>query len=408
MYTVFFRAAARRLRIVAAAAALLVPLAACEKAGDTAIRREDLWSFKIGRLEDQLDLYNLQGERSGERTAISMRDGLFYIANGPGDKVLRYNSYGDLLFMIYNDETNPEPLTLKSRTDSTNATRWSIVWPLQEPCAIAVDSRKNIYVADKLSGERHAYDMEERALLNYSVLRFDIDGNFVDYLGQEGPGGRPFPRIDNIYTSVNDELAVVCQLPKGMAVFWFNSQGSLLYNIRIKNDALPTPPDRGGLLAVLNGISAAPDSQTIYLKIDYYREIQNEMTQTISGMEPDGAVLWAMDAASALFTSNVDIPFYEGTITVNNRRNTENLLYTMFGAMNGGSIFFYFPVENGFSILVLDGTTGEERAHSFIRVDNSELQFFAFDVSVDGILSALLSGPYEAKLVWWRTDRLIG
>jgi hypothetical protein len=335
-----------------------------------------------------------------------MRDGLFYIANGPGDKVLRYNSYGDLLFMIYNDETNPEPLTLKSRADSTNSTRWSIVWPLQEPCAIAVDSRKNIYVADKLSGERHAYDVEERALLNYSVLRFDIDGNFVDYLGQEGPGGQPFPRIDNIYTSINDELAVVCQLPKGISVFWFNSQGNLLHTIKIKNDALPTPPDRGGLLAVLNGISAAPDSQTIYLKIDYYREIQNEMTQTISGMEPDGAVLWAMDAATALFTSNVDIPFFEGTTTVNNRRNTENLLYTMFGAMNGGSIFFYFPVESGFSILVLDGTTGQERAHSFIRVDNSELQFFAFNVSVDGILSALLSGPYEAKLVWWRTDRI--
>ena len=406
MNTVFFRAAAHWIRVIVVGIGLLVPFAACEKAGDTSIHREDLWTFKIGRLEDQLDLYNLQGERSGERTSIAMRDGLFYIANGPGDKILRYNSYGDLLFMIYNDETNPEPLTLKSKTDNTNATRWSIAWPLQEPCAVAVDSRKNIYVADKLSGERHAYDMEERALLNYSVLRFDIDGNFVDYLGQEGPGGRPFPRIDNIYTSVNDELAVVCQLPKGMSIFWFNSQGSLLHNIRIKNDALPVPPDRGGLRAVLNGIFIAPDSETMYLKIDYYREIQNEMTQTISGMEPDGAVLWAMDAASALFVSSVDIPFYEGTITVNNRRNTENLLYTMFGAMNGNSIFFYFPVENGFSILVLDGKTGEERAHSFIRIDNSELQFFAFNVSVDGILSALLSGHYEAKLVWWRTDRL--
>ncbi|MDR0552320.1 MAG: hypothetical protein LBG72_09995 [Spirochaetaceae bacterium] len=380
---------------------------ACLKNGEVSIDREELWTFRIGKLEDELDLFKLQGERSGARTALAMRDGLFYIANGAGAKVLRYTSFGDLLFMIYNDETNPIPLTLKAKSDTMSATRWAVAWPLQEPGVIAVDSRRNIYVADKLSSERHSYDSDERALLAWTVLRFDVDGNFVDYLGQEGPGGRPFSYIENVYTSVNDELAVVCKLPHGAVIYWFDSAGILISTTKIRDSALPVPQDRDKLLAVLNGVAAAPDSRTIYLKIDYDHEIIDEITQTKTGREPDRSVLWSIDAATGEIKGNVDIPFYEGSITVNNRRSTENLLYTMFGAMSGGSVFFYFPVDNGFSILVLDSQTGAEKAHGAIRVDNSELQFFAFDVSADGIISALLAGIYEAKLVWWHTDRLL-
>jgi hypothetical protein len=251
------------------------------------------------------------------------------------------------------------------------------------------------------------YDADERVLLSYSVLRFDIDGNFSEYLGQEGPGGRPFPFIDNIYISRNDELAVVCRLPRGMIVYWFANDGQLLYTVNVRNDLLPLPPARDGLKAVLNGIAVAPDARNVYLKIDYYREIHDQTTQTISGMEPDGAVLWTIDAESGEFRAGVDIPFYERVITVNNRRGTENLLYSMFGAMNGALVFLYIPVEDGFSLLILDAESGHEKAHGFIRVENAELQFFAFDVSADGILSAILASQYEAKLVWWRTDHLL-
>jgi hypothetical protein len=387
---------------------LVIFYTSCGKNNEISIEREDLWTFRIGRLEDELDFYNLQGERSGASTALAMRDGLFYIANGAGGKVLRYNSYGDLLFMIYNDETNPLPLTLKPKSDMMSATRWAVAWPLRQPGVVTVDSKRNIYVADKLALERHSYDSDERALLAWTALRFDIDGNFVDYLGQEGPGGRPFPFIENMYTSVNDELAVVCKLPKGAAVYWFDSAGMLLSTTKINDAMLPFPGgERDNLLAVLNGVAAAPDSRTIYLKIDYYHEILDEITQTKAGVEPDRSMLWSIDAGSGEFKGSVDIPFYEGSLMVNNRRNTENLLYTMFGVMSGGAVFFYFPVDNGFSILILDSQTGAEKAHGFIRVDNSELQFFTFNVSADGILSALIAGVYEAKLVWWRTDRLL-
>jgi hypothetical protein len=34
--------------------------------------------------------------------------------------------------------------------------------------------------------------------------------------------------------------------------------------------------------------------------------------------------------------------------------------------------------------------------------------FNTFHLSGDGILSALLASEFEAKVVWWRTDRFIG
>ncbi|MDR1257059.1 MAG: hypothetical protein LBJ86_04875, partial [Spirochaetaceae bacterium] len=84
----------------------------CAASNDSSIEREDLFFFGIGRLEDELDMFDLKGARSIRKTALKMRDGLFYISNGNGEKISHYNSYGDLLFLIYNDETNPPPLSL--------------------------------------------------------------------------------------------------------------------------------------------------------------------------------------------------------------------------------------------------------------------------------------------------------
>ena len=98
-------------------------------------------SFDIGVLEDELDIFNIEGRAGHKKTELAMRDGQFYVSNGPGSKIVRYNSYGDLLFMIYNDETNPRLLNLKQKTDGAAETRWAWAWPLREPSFIAVDSK---------------------------------------------------------------------------------------------------------------------------------------------------------------------------------------------------------------------------------------------------------------------------
>jgi hypothetical protein len=351
-------------------------------------------------------MFNLEGERSTRKTELKMRDGLFYISNGNGEKIARYNSYGDLLFLIYNDETNPPPLTLREKTEGEAITRWAYKWPLQEPGSITVNSEKHIFVEDRLTPERHSFDVNHKIILDRFVLHFDADGKFIDYLGQEGRGGTPFPRIENIFTSADDDLVVVCQLPAGRRIFWYDKTGYQINDIFFSNDMIPIPQDRFGLTPSLDGISIAPDERKIYLKVDYYREILDESTKTVSGRETDRSCLWVVDAGSSSFSESVDIPFFETYSTVNNRRVSENLLYSMFASMNGGLVFFYYPIETGFSILLLATDGSYEQRRGIINIGNDELMYGAFDVSDEGILSALLATNYEVKLVWWRTDKL--
>ena len=374
----------------------------------SSVERENLFTLDIGKLEDQLALFGLEG---GIRsTDVAMRDGLFYISDSNGGKILRFNSYGDLLFMIYNEETNPPPLSLRPLSNDTLVTRWAISYPLLEPGQITVDSRKHIYVRDRLPYERHSFDSESRSLLDSVILHFDGDGRFVTYLGREGIGGSPFPRIDGLYTSIRDELVVVCRLPAGWDIYWFDSNGFFLFLIQLKAQDLPIPPDRdNNIIPSMDMITVAPDERKLYVKLDYYIHTFDESTNMRTGIEIDSSVIWEMNAEDGVWERPLDVPFYEYTVIEQNRRSTTRVLYSLLGAAKDGHLFLYFPVEGGYSILIITPELGITmgRHQGFIRVDNNELQYNVFDLSTDGILSGLLVDDWQVKLVWWRTDKLL-
>jgi hypothetical protein len=396
----------------------LIPIA-CTPENQTSIAREDLFTLEIGRLEDQLALYGLEGDRGISRVGLAMRDGLFYISDGNGDKIVRYNSYGDLLFMVYNDESNPAPLSLKTNIeDSSTVTRWAFTYPLREPGRITVDSRKHIYAEDRLPDERYSYDSENKALLDSIVLHFDQDGRFVEYLGQGGSGGIPFSRIAGLYTSLQDELVVVCRQTTGWTVYWYSPEGEILSVLQLKNNAVPIPADWPKVATNVDAIMAAPDSRHLYIKIDSYRDIYDDSTNIRTGTEPDSSLIWVMDVESGAYVDCLEVPFLEQTELINGRRETMRMLYSMMGVIRGGRVFLSFPVEEGYSLLILRRENGDtstnlgsvtnlEQRQGLIQVDKEELYLNSFDLSEDGILSALLVSDYEAKLVWWRTDKIV-
>jgi hypothetical protein len=377
-------------------------------ARDTTLKREDLFTLDIGRLEGEIDLYNDLANGQGQKSSIAMTDGLFYITNSAGQKITRYNSYGDLLFMIFNEETNPPLLDLQTVDEMTPAiTRWAISYPLQNPGAIAIDSKKNILVADRLTSDRHRYDRENDMLYDSLLLRFDANGQFVEYLGRQGKGGSPFPHIEGIYLSLNDDIAVVSRTGNDYIVYWFSSGGVLQYEIAFKNSGIPVPENREELLVSLGGIAIAPDEKIIYVKVDYYREIFDTTTETRSGTILDGCSLWLFSVDRNRYIDETEVPFYENNTTINGRRASEELFYTMLGALKNREVVFYFPTMSGYSILSLkaDGNA-QQRKRGFINVDDEELEYSDFTLSSNGIISALLSTEWEAKVVWWRTDML--
>jgi hypothetical protein len=412
-------------------AAALLLFSACSQARISSVARIDLFSLEIGPLDNQINLTGLVDGLSVYRTSLAMRDGLFYIADTPGRKIVRYTSFGDLLFVIYNEAVNPPPITLRHGIeDEGMATRWSIAHPLLEPGSIAVDSRKHIYAADKTEDDKKAYDSENKTMLDSVIAHFDDSGRFVNYLGQEGIGGKPFPRITGLYATINDELAVVCLLPSGWDIYWFNAEGTLLYLVHLRKDSIPFPqgahsfpagtgsgensetaiddPQSGGLaedalseflFSSVDSIAAAPDERRLFLKVDYY--------QGTSPAVPASSLVWIINVEDGTYEESIDVPFFEYTDTENNQKITQKLLYSMLGVIRDKRVFLYFPVDGGYSLLVLTAGSRERRL-GFIQIRNDELEYNTFNLSPEGILSGMLATNWEARLVWWRTDRLLG
>ena len=371
------------------------------------VEREDLFTLDIGVLEDQIALFNFEGTSGMRRTDIAMREGLFYISDGNGGKILRFNSYGDLLFMIYNQETNPPPLTLQPLEEGSLVTRWSISHPLVEPGMITVDSRNHIFVRDRIPYERRSFDTVNEVLLDNMILHFDADGRFIDYIGREGIGGTPFPRIEGLFTAGDDEIVVVSRLPGGWNIYWYDSAGFALFQIPLASDAIPIPPDREDVIPSLHTISVGHNARRLYIKVVYFRHIYDESTNARTGIEPDSSVIWVMNAETGLWERFIELPFFEQTTVTQNQRTISRMPYSLIGITRSDRVFLSFPVPGGYSIRVMslaEGAAGEQR-RGFIEVDNRDMQFNAFDLSPDGILSAILANDWEVRLVWWRTDR---
>ena len=384
---------------------LTLIITACSDNQTGSVHREDLFSLEIGHMEDQIALYHLEGNRGIRRTGFTMRDGLFYIADGNSGKIVRYNSYGDLLFMVYNEETNPTPFSLKTNiAEDEQATRWAYTYPFEAPGWIAVDSRKHIFVEDRLPPEAHRTDPDSKAVLDGMILHFDQDGRYIEYLGREGIGGTAFPRIIGLFTSVRDELAVICRLPDSWNIFWYNSSGMLLYLVKLNTGAIPVPPDWPNVLSSVDSITVAPDSRNVFIKVDYSRDTFDQSTNTRTGSEAVNSVIWTLNVEDGTYTNSLDIPLFE--LPESNRSSSIKVFYSMLGAMRDGKILLYFPVDTGYAILFADTYSKQQRRGS-INISNDELRYNDFYLSTDGILCAMLADNYTVKLVWWRTDRFI-
>jgi hypothetical protein len=61
---------------------------------------------------------------------------------------------------------------------------------------------------------------------------------------------------------------------------------------------------------------------------------------------------------------------------------------------------------NLFRLLVLD-RAGRALARRNLVMEDSELYFKVLNLSAEGIIYALLAEEYRARIVWWRSDRLL-
>ena len=394
-----------------AALALVLALASASCSDRKAVQvlqREQLFTIGYGVLEDQLNLFNLPGGGPPLETRLAMRDGIFFISNGNAAKLLTLSSFGDLLAMVYNPERNPKPAILKEVTGASGLQgRSAKEYPFNAPGEIAVDSKRTVFVEERVPDERRSYDLASQASLEYVVLRFSRDGEYLDYLGQEGVGGTPFPFISGLYMTPADECVVVCITGEGWSVFWFDPSGDLVSTTTVRRDELPAAPDDPSLIPSLDGIAAAPDGSGIVLKVDYYREIVDQETKTRAGVEFAMSLAWVLDRESGAYSEPLELPAFVSLAAAEAGEEPVPRSWDFAGTA-AGALFLSATDEDGatyWAIFDMDARTLRRFA---LRIDPEELLYTAFSLSPEGILSAILGTRYEARVVWWRFDKVMG
>ena len=386
----------------------------CERSAIVStLEEEPLFSMSYGNFEDQLNMFSV-AEVGNIETTIAMRDGFFYIANGESKKIMELTSYGDLLRLYYNQDYNPEPSVL-SQEGSVSATRKATIYPFNSLGAIAVDARQYLYAVDELPVERQELDTDSGAVLRNIVLRFDGEGNFLDYLGQEGPGGTPFPFVDNIYATNNNELVVVCRTVQGRVVYWFSKEGYLLFTMSIDTTNVPNPYGNSSadsahsdddVWLVIGDIIPDYSRRRLYIEAVYYRSVVDEASRVQSGIAYESTLLYPLNVSDGTYDAPLTIPPYSEQVSEGFSTESFDIPYDFLGVTDSGWMFFLVSTETGFSVLMVQ-PDGQRILTRNLSINQKTLLYYDFSLENSGILSLLKVEPDKASVVWWRTDDLI-
>ena len=388
---------------------LCLVLFSCREQGAvSSIKREELFSLNYGAFEGELNLSDGINSTGIISTRLAMRDGFFYISNGESQKILELNSYGDLINLYHNPETNPPPVFDAGHSGTSPAkvsTRKTIDYPFNSPSFIALDSNQYFYVVETLPKERQ--ESGDNKILRQVVLRFDSD-SFVDYIGQQGPGGTPFPFVQKIWTTDDDCLVVVCIVHNGIECFYFNPKGVLLHDVLIKyTDAPPFGEEKPGVTSYseIKDVIPDPNGNLFYVKADYYETSFDEASRAQNGIQDPVSVVFPYDIQKGSFGNGIVIPPYEELLTDGFSKQVFKLPYDFNSVTKNGWLFFTITLDSGCMLQMVHAETGRV-VRRLLNYDAKNVLYSSFSFSGTGIISALLAERDKARVVWWRTDEL--
>ena len=398
----------RKIYFIATALAACFAFTSCVKTETVqSISETELFSLPYGNFEEQLSVTDLN-DVGNVRFGITMQDGFFYIVNGESKKILELNSYGDLLTLFYNEDSQTARL-LEASNRPDKSIHHEISYPFDYPGMVAADSNKNIYTVCSIPWDRQEKSDEGTTLYSHTVLRFARDGSSVDYIGQQGPGGTPFPYINNIYTTSKDELVVVAASSEGLLIYWFASDGFLKYMIPVTTKDAPVAGDavnHSDIFLTIENVVPDPVSYKLYVQIDYYTTYVDEDSKVQSGINYVQTMLFPLNIENGTYEDPVSVPPYEESVVSDYSKLTYRIPYDFLGVTRNGWKFFIVKTEDGFNIEMIQSETQRILRRHFNAV-HSNIVYDTMCLSQDGILTALYLEKEKARVVWYRTDNLI-
>ncbi len=384
-------------------------LAGCADSDVQQLEREGLFELELGKLDDQIDLFQLEDSNTRFRNRIASRDGRIYISNGNASKIMEFTGYGDLLTLLYDPIVNPQPI-LPESAESGTMTRRAVSHQFETLGEIALGDGRGVLIEDRLQ-DGGDFDDDLGVRLRSRVLRFN-SGQYVDYIGQEGVGGSPFPYIEALEVTANDEIVVITRTGSGRRVFWYSPEGELRWEVPISDDRLPVPDDGTEVVPALDAVYPDLEQQRLYLKLDYYERLPVEGGQVEGGQREIGDIysrIFVLDLQDGVYSHAVDVPeqTVEDRLPPDFEPQEVPYLYRFVGVGPNGHLYLAARDSDDSQELLILRDSGRVVGRRRITIEDEPLYELDLSVSPEGILVGLLGREDSALVAWWRTDRLI-
>jgi hypothetical protein len=400
-------------------------LLGCVPRGIGELHKEEQFALSLGRMEDQIDLFQPDGEVMRGKNTLFMRDGLFYVANGNAGKIMVFSSYGDLIFLLYDPAENPRPVSLNADSGVVS-TRDSVAYPFRGIGEVTVDSDKDLFVDDEAPGTAVQTDDSTGVRLNRLVQRFDRKGRHLASIGQEGIGGTPFPFIMALHVTAKDQLVVVCRTSSRWLIFWYSKQGELLYRWEVNPEVPPFPVD-AGVMPFLECIFPDMQNPILHVMFQFFRETPGKTKTTGAASGTAAGAASGTAAGAALGIENFSSRIYRIDVRTGKVVSMTELpraairkeklqLKTvevpgptgdLMGVSSKG--FYYllgYSDANLYTLSVVE-PQGRVRERRYVIIEDSELTFRDLHLTPSGLLYGLLCDAHRAHIAWWRSDSLL-
>jgi hypothetical protein len=383
---------------------ILIFIISCNKEQKYSLfEKEDKFTLNIGHMENEIDFFSRNGLSFSLITDIYMKDGIFYISNGNGKKILKFNSYGDLLNTI-------KP-SIFYASIGLNDTSWSF----NEPGNMAISSKDFVYIDDSLEYDYSliedyidkSYDLSpnkteiDKHILTEKIISvFDNEGNYLYFIGQDGIGGKPFPYIFNIVIDKLDRLIVICQSTYFWQIFRYDSNGNFIDKTQIDLANLPSLESNKESITQIDGIIADRNKDRLLFELTFFSRQMDDKTNQVLSMKTLSTRVYYYDLGTNTFISWMETP---NSITEERLDN----FYLLDIAMGKYLFFMSNNYENQTKELKITNENGYVIGHYDLGVDNSNLIYSNYSLSMDGILTSLLCSEYAGAISWWRTDKIL-
>ena len=357
----------------------LFSLFACSRNADVELEKKTMFTLPYGVLDDEITPL--------AASKVAMNDGFFYIIDSSLAKMMKFNSYGDLLLLQYNQEKNPVQILVHKNGEDTPSNKAAVPFPYREPTCIAVTDSQAFFVADTVPDEETLWSDTYSCMLTSTVHCFDPHGKLICDLGQEGRAGvTPFSRITRLETTDNRQLVVHTQTPKGQVIYWFDNNYRPLYSVLADNSILPQE-ETGHHIVEIDSLSASRTAPLMFIKAEYYTENGDDIDFYKTSV-------FCYDISQEKCIWSMDIPVAE-------------TLYQLLGVYGKDQVYLVSPDENDtYRLLVLDGSRSIA-VNAPLAFGHKDIQLLELSLGSHGIITALIAYEDEVSAVWWRSDKLL-